>query len=80
LFPEVIFLGVVTEWLLGDENVWSVELESAQKGHNFCFDRWIALKFLQGFPQAVFVGYALESVFSDEDVWSATLSIGSKGP
>ena len=53
---------------------------SAQKGHNFCSDCWIALKFLQGFPEAVFVGYAMESMFSDEDVCSATLSIGSKGP
>jgi len=26
-FPEAIFLGVLTEWLLGDEYVWSVELQ-----------------------------------------------------
>jgi len=49
-------------------------------GHNFSSDRWIALKFLQGFLEAVFVGYFMESLFSDEDKWSATLSIGSKGP
>jgi hypothetical protein len=26
-FTKVVFLGVVREWLLGDENVWWVELE-----------------------------------------------------
>jgi hypothetical protein len=27
VFPEVVFIGVPMEWLLGDEDVWSVELE-----------------------------------------------------
>ena len=27
IFPEAVFLGVVMEWLLGDEDVWSIELE-----------------------------------------------------
>jgi hypothetical protein len=26
-FTEVVFLRVAMEWLLGDEDVWSVELE-----------------------------------------------------
>jgi len=26
-FTETVFLGVAMEWLLGDEDVWSVELE-----------------------------------------------------
>jgi hypothetical protein len=26
-FPEAIFLGVAMEWLLDDEDVWSVKLE-----------------------------------------------------
>jgi hypothetical protein len=26
-FPEAVFPGVDMEWLLGDEDVWSVELE-----------------------------------------------------
>ena len=26
-FPEAVFLGSAMEWLLGDEDVWSVELE-----------------------------------------------------
>jgi hypothetical protein len=42
---------------------------SAQKGHNFWSDGWIAHKFLQGFQR----------LFNDEDVWSATLSITQKG-
>jgi hypothetical protein len=53
---------------------------SAEKGHNFWSDRWITLKFLQGFQEGVFVGVVVESLFSDKDVWSATLNIGSKGP
>jgi hypothetical protein len=60
--------------------VVSRTLVSAQKGYNFCSDRWIALKFLQGFPEAVFVGVVVESMFSEKDVWSATLRIGSKEP
>ena len=27
IFPEAVYLGVAMEWLLGDEDVWSVELE-----------------------------------------------------
>ena len=30
-FTEVVFLRVVMEWLLGDEDVWSVELECRLK-------------------------------------------------
>jgi hypothetical protein len=26
-FPEAVFLGVAMEWLLGDEDVWSLVLE-----------------------------------------------------
>ena len=26
-FREAVFLGVAMEWLLGDDDVWSVELE-----------------------------------------------------
>jgi hypothetical protein len=33
---------------------------STLKRHNFLSDRWIALKFLQGFPEAVFLGVAME--------------------
>jgi len=30
-FTEVVFLRVAMEWLLGDEHVWSVELECQLK-------------------------------------------------
>jgi hypothetical protein len=46
---------------------------SAQKGHNFWFDRWIALKCLQGFPELVFICVAMEWLLGDEDVWSVEL-------
>ena len=42
----------------------------AQKGHNILSDRWIMLKFLQGFPEAVFRGLYTECLLGDEDVWS----------
>ena len=102
-FLEAVFPGFDMKWLLGDEDVWSIELEYrlkralsfnltvgsrlnfyrgfqrlfslgmlwnhysetrtsgrhpwvlAQKGHNILSDRWIALKFFQGFPEAVFL-------------------------
>jgi hypothetical protein len=43
---------------------------SAQKGHNILSDRWITLKFLQGFLEAVFRGVYTEWLFGDENVWS----------
>jgi hypothetical protein len=46
---------------------------SAQKSHQFCSDRWITLKFLQGFPEAVFRGVDMEWLLGDEDVWSVEL-------
>jgi hypothetical protein len=33
---------------------------SVQKGHNILSDRWIALKFLQGFREAFFIGVDIE--------------------
>ena len=46
---------------------------SAEKGHNFWSDRWIALKCLQGFPELVFICVAMEWLLGDEDVWSVEL-------
>jgi hypothetical protein len=42
----------------------------AQKGHKSLSDRWITLKFLQGFREAVFRGIYTECLLSDKDVWS----------
>jgi len=46
---------------------------SAQKGHNFWSDYWIALKFLLGFPEAVFIGVPMEWLLGDKDVCSVEL-------
>jgi len=27
MFPQAVFVGVAMEWLLDDEDVWSIELE-----------------------------------------------------
>ena len=47
--------------------------ETGQNGHNFWYDRWIALKSLHEFLEAVFLRVALDSLLDDEDVWSASL-------
>ena len=44
-----------------------------QNGHNFWYDRWIALNFLREYLEAVFLRVALDSLLDDEDVWSASL-------
>ena len=57
------------ELLHGDEEVWSGHTRiTAQNDHNYWTDRWIALKFLQGFPKAVFLGVAKESLLGDNVV------------
>jgi hypothetical protein len=47
--------------------------ETGQNGHNFWYDRWIALKCLHEFLEAVFLRVALDSLLDDEEVWSASL-------
>ena len=42
-FTKVVFLGVVREWLLGDENVWWVELEYRLK-RTIPFDPTVGLR------------------------------------
>jgi hypothetical protein len=55
------------ELLLGDEEVWSGQTRiTAQKGHNFWSDRWIALKYFLEFLEAVFLGVGVESLLSDK--------------
>jgi len=60
VFPKAVFLGVAMEWLLGDEDVFAVEL-----------DFWLekAITFLD----PVFLGAAMEWLLGDEDVWSVEL-------
>jgi hypothetical protein len=44
----------------------------AQNGQNILSDRWIAVKFLQGFPDAVFLGVTMEWLMGDGYVLSAS--------
>jgi hypothetical protein len=47
--------------------------QTGQNGHNFWYDRWIALKCIHEFLEAVFLRVALDSLLDDEEVWSASL-------
>jgi hypothetical protein len=65
-FPWVNY-GIATPWrvcLVGQPWV------SAQKGYKFWSDRFITLKFLQGFLEAIFLGVDMEWLLGDEDVLS----------
>jgi len=72
-FPEAIFLGVLTEWLLGDEYVWRSNFRIGSKEPSILLWPLVTLKFLQGFPEAVFRGVDMEWLLGDEDVWSVEL-------
>jgi hypothetical protein len=56
-FPEAVFIGVAMEWLLGDEDVWSWELEYALK-RAITFDPtvWSHSKFYRGFQRLFSLG------------------------
>jgi hypothetical protein len=56
-FPEDVFLGVAMEWLLDDEDVWSVELEYRLK-RAIAFDPIVGsrLKFCRGFQRLFSLG------------------------
>ena len=64
------------ESLLVEEEVLSRQTGiTAEKGHNFWSDRWIALKVLQYFPEAVFHVVPKESQLVEEDVLSLQTGI-----
>jgi hypothetical protein len=44
---------------------------NGSKGHNFRFDRWIAIKLLLEFPNVLFHGVDEESILDDDEVWSS---------
>jgi hypothetical protein len=69
-FPESIFIRVAMEWLLDDEDVWSVELEYRLKKAR-AFDPTIGSHL--NFPEAVFLRFVMEWLLGDEDVWSVEL-------
>ena len=55
-FPEAVFLRPAMEWLLGDEDVWSVELEYRLK-RTITFDLTVGSrsKFSRGcFPWGIY--------------------------
>jgi hypothetical protein len=56
-FSELVLLGVATKSLLSDKKVSLGQTRiMVQKGHNFLFDHWIAIKFLHEFLKVVFLG------------------------
>ena len=56
-FPEVVILGAAMEWLLGDEDVWSVELEyRLKRATNFDPTVRSHLKFYRGFQRLFSLG------------------------
>jgi len=57
------------ESLLGEAEVSSLQSRVlVPKGHNFGFDRWIALIFLQEFSDVVFLGVDMESLLGQANV------------
>jgi len=60
------------ESLLDEEEVLSRQIEIiAEKGYNFWFERWIALKVLHEFPEVVVVVVPRESLVVEEHGCSA---------
>jgi hypothetical protein len=69
-FTKAVFLGVPREWLLGDENVWWVELEYRLKRAILLIR---PLDRAETFIEAVFLWVAKEWLLGDEDVWSVEI-------
>jgi hypothetical protein len=64
------------ESLLVEEEVLSLQTGiTAEKGHNFWSDRWIAIKVLQYFPELVFLEVPMESLLVEEEVLSRQTGI-----
>jgi hypothetical protein len=64
------------ESLLVEEEVLSRQTGiTAEKGHNFWSDRWIAIKVLQYFPELVFLEVPMESLLVEEEVLSLQTGI-----
>jgi hypothetical protein len=56
-FPESLFHGADVETILGDDEVSSRQARvTVRKGHNYSYDRWIAIKILQVFLEALLHG------------------------
>jgi hypothetical protein len=60
------------ESILGDDELWSSQAGwTVQNGHNFRFDRWIAIKLLLEFSDALFHAADEESILGDVELWSS---------
>ena len=84
-FLEVVFLGEALKSLRDVNGVWSGQTTdrtrvSAQDVHNFWFDRWIVLGFLQEFSEAVFLGIAMKSLLDGRNVLLALTTNQTKVP
>jgi len=69
-FTESVFLRVAMEWLLGCEDVCSVELEYRLK-RSIPFDQTVGS--LSNFYRGCFPWVAMEWLLGDEDVWCVEL-------
>jgi hypothetical protein len=59
------------ESLLGEAEVSSLEIRvPVRKRHNFCSDRWIALKCLQELPDTVFLVVDVQSLLGEAEISS----------
>jgi hypothetical protein len=63
---EAVFLGVALKLLLDTLSIWMSHTKNhtrvpSQDVINSLSDRWIVLKFLQGFQEASFLGVAMKS-------------------
>ena len=67
IFPQAVFLRIAMEWLLGDEDVWSVELQYRLK-RAIPFDPTIGS--CSNFYRGFFLRVGMEWLLGDKDVWS----------
>ena len=62
------------EFIIGEVEVCSRQARvTVRKGHNFCSDRWIAIKLLLEFPDALLHRVDVESILGVVEVWRGRL-------
>jgi len=60
-FPKAVFIGVAMEWLLGDEDLWSVKLEFRLK---------MAITFYPSVGSSSIVYRGFQRMFSLGQLWN----------
>jgi hypothetical protein len=80
-FPEAVFRGVAMEWLLGDEDVWSLELEYRLK-RAITFDPTVGSlsNFYRDFQRLFSLGWLWNGYWMTGTSCQPALSIDSQGP